>query len=221
MKFNIVSLAVSRGKRALRTSRSVGIALIVVACCSSALAGPLYELDTFGSGVGYPPGITLGFTFSVNSAITVTDLGIFDWSLDGLLEAHQVGLWNSGGSLLASVTVPSGTAAVLDGDFRYVAISSLSLTSGETYTLGAQYPTSNLEIVRGSATLFTPSVVNYLEDKQAGGAGFIQPTLSTGATNGFFGPNLLFVPEPSALILGLIALMGLSACTWRRRRRAA
>lgn len=72
------------------------LAIVVVAICGlamspvqvQALSTPLLTLNTNGSGVGYPAGITVGYTFSLTEAKTVTHLGIFDLGGDGLLESH-------------------------------------------------------------------------------------------------------------------------------------
>src|ERR1700693_727987 len=60
---------------------------------------------------------TLGWSFSVNSSISVTSLGAYDASLYGLNVAHDVGIWDAAGDLLASATVPSGTAGFLDSGY--------------------------------------------------------------------------------------------------------
>ena len=95
---------------------------------------------------------TRGFDFTVGTApIRVTSLGIWDnpsndnWEFlrPGLNESHSVGLWSNSGSLLASVTVPSGTAASLVNEFRYVALTTpITLSAGATYILGANYSVS-------------------------------------------------------------------------------
>ena len=51
---------------------------------------------------------TLGWQFKVNTAIDVTALGVFDSGQDGLVESHDVGIWDSTGNLLVSATVQSG-----------------------------------------------------------------------------------------------------------------
>ena len=55
---------------------------------------------------------TVGWSFSVLSSLDVDGLGFFDFESNGLLAPHQVGLWDSGGTLLASATVTSGSTVV-------------------------------------------------------------------------------------------------------------
>src|SRR5205823_556088 len=60
---------------------------------------------------------TLGYDFTVgDTALIVTQLGLWDENGDGLVNAHSVGLWDDAGALLASVTVPSGTIGILDNE---------------------------------------------------------------------------------------------------------
>ena len=80
--------------------------------------------------------LTLGLEFQVNSNITVTSLGFFDVGSDGLLASHEVGLWNSSGTLLGSVTVTPGSTP--DGGFYYEDLASqINLTSGNSYRIAA------------------------------------------------------------------------------------
>ena len=79
------------------------------------------DVDTERRAVGYVP----------QEPSLLPHLGVWDQSGDGLAEAHQVGLWDLVGNLLASANVASGTAAPLTGGFRYTALgSSVTETSG-------------------------------------------------------------------------------------------
>ena len=60
---------------------------------------------------------TYGWSFTLSSTITVTDLGYFDFGGNGLNDAHDVGIWTSTGTLMVSATVPAGTAGTLVGRF--------------------------------------------------------------------------------------------------------
>ena len=70
-------------------------------------------------------------------------LGCFDGSSlpggtgAGLSQPHDVGIYRvSDSNLLASVTVPAGTNAPLEGNFRYQALAApLWLTNGTTYVM--------------------------------------------------------------------------------------
>ena len=61
--------------------------------------------------------LTIGWQFNVVSTTTVTGVGWFDQGLDGLQQQHEVGIWDSAGTLLASASVQPGTTDPLDGFF--------------------------------------------------------------------------------------------------------
>lgn len=82
-------------------------------------------------------GFTCAYTFTANTAIRVTELGIYDFELDGLERFSTVGLWDLQGTLLASATLDAGQSGTLIGSFRYVDIADLDLVSGQQYVLGA------------------------------------------------------------------------------------
>ena len=75
-----------------------------------------------------------GFSFAPTEAIRVTELGWYDQGGDGLLHAHQVGIFDSTSqALLATVTVNS--ASVLGAsNFRFAALlTALDLVAGHSY----------------------------------------------------------------------------------------
>lgn len=89
---------------------------------------------------------TVGSAFTVGSqALQVTALGYENSGLDGLDVSHQVGIWNSdGSSLLASVTVPSGTSATLKTQWRFVDLGSpIVLSANTSYVIGANVTLTN------------------------------------------------------------------------------
>jgi len=67
-------------------------------------------------------------------------LGYYDQNGDGLANSHVVTLWdNSTQSILASATVPAGTAAPLINGYRWVQLpSTIQLNYGSYYVIGAQ-----------------------------------------------------------------------------------
>lgn len=93
------------------------------------------------SGLSVPA--VIGWEFTANSSITVTALGMVDADANGLLAGHDVGLWDSSGTLLASATIASGTAAELGPGtpayFRYVNVPQVELQAGGNYIVGALY----------------------------------------------------------------------------------
>ncbi len=120
--------------------RLLAIAAAVLVLAITALpaqAAPLYSItNATGLNLGNPP-FTLGSSFTVNTAMQLTALGFFDDGSNGLAESHQLGLWNSSGTLLATATVNAGVVDPLNGQFRYASIVPVTLLAGQSYTIGA------------------------------------------------------------------------------------
>lgn len=93
-----------------------------------------------GMGLSHYPHETVGWEFSVGEAIVVTELGYYDYGLDGLLTFHDVGIWDDSGNLLASALLNRGDDATLRGDYRFVAIDPVVLEPGTAYIVGATVP---------------------------------------------------------------------------------
>jgi hypothetical protein len=83
---------------------------------------------------------TVGCELSVGpNALTVTALGYEDQARDGLFLDHQVGIWDSSGTMVASVIVPAGDGGTLEGAWRYVALPApVVLAANATYLVGAE-----------------------------------------------------------------------------------
>jgi hypothetical protein len=85
--------------------------------------------------------------------------------------------------------VPSGTAGLLEGQFRYVAVTSTVLTAGETYYVAGFDP--NIDGYTGDPTGFAVDpAITYLGD--AWQSSFIFPNSIIGGFNGWFGGNIKF-----------------------------
>lgn len=165
---------------------------------------------------------TFGWSFTLSSSVFVTNLGYFDFTADGLDDAHPVAIWSSaGGAPLVFATVPAGTGATLLNNFRYVSIASVFLPAG-TYTIGGYSPafTDSVGVVAGTVT--TAPGITYNGSRSAQGVGLMFPSGDTqGFSNGCFGPNFQFdvVPEPSVTALVLLA-GGCGFLLVRARRRS-
>ena len=86
-------------------------------------------------------GNTVGWKFTVGANdLSVTALGAYDLDADGLLGSVQVGIWDSGGTLVVTDTVPKGQpGTTLIGQFRYVSLPmSVVLGNNQSYTIGAR-----------------------------------------------------------------------------------
>lgn len=102
-------------------------------------ANPLYSGNGFNDGNF---NITFAMEFTPQADIQVTHLGVLDAGLDGpgLQSPHDLALWQNDGTLVASATV--NQTDPITSEFRYVPITPVTLTAGQTYVLGAYYPTN-------------------------------------------------------------------------------
>ena len=173
-------------------------------------------------------GGTVGTRFKIGEDDVVIDaLGFEDPEGDDLTQSHRVGLWDSTGALLASVTVPAGFDVTFEGGWRYVELSeNVTLIAGETYTLGAEvfdggdFWSDALFLGDGVPDFSLQSgivgVSSGYKNVHVGG-GFALPTLDGALTPYRWAPaNARVVPEPSSLLLAAIA--GLALCLFPRRR---
>jgi hypothetical protein len=149
---------------------------------------------TAASTLGDSRNFTLGYEFTISNPVTINALGFWN---DGLDNNHQVGIWNTGGTLLVSTTV-LGTDTIV-GHFQWHVISNFALAAG-TYVIGGEF--TGGVFPSGASGITTQSGYTYVEDLQVPGAGLTFPTVTT---SGSYGPNGILmadfsvtasVPEP-------------------------
>lgn len=138
-----------------------------------------------GSGTG-----NLGFRFSSPTVFTVTELGYYDLKGNSLQSAHDVGLFDSEGMILARASV--GPDAPLGKDnFRYVPIKPVMLKAG-TYTLSAYAGTgkeADNMFARNVDDFQVANGYTFVGGVFNGDAGFAMADKLETANN-YFGPNL-------------------------------
>jgi hypothetical protein len=179
--------------------------------------------DTHSPIISTEPG-TIGWTFQLTTGISVTSLGALTYNLPS--GSTDVGLWNSDGTLLASVLVTSGSMLV--DQSRYVAITPLLLTAGQTYYLGEYSSSGTIQSIAidpndptGSDGYATMGPYIQLEAAAYGNPAFGFPTVTEGAPgSAIIAPNFQFQPVPEPSVLGL-AGAGLAGLLATRRKRAA
>ena len=159
---------------------------------------------------------TCGWSFTVDVMIDVVALGQWDEGVDGLSGSADVGLWLTDGTLLASTTVPTGTAGTLVGNHRYTSISPLKLMTGLEYVIGSAFTGGDADVLLASEF---NALINPVSGKTAGGGtdpSLMFPDFNTSSL--YSGPSFLFersVPAPATIGLFVIGLAGLG---WSSRR---
>ena len=175
---------------------------------------------------------TLGWVFTANSPISVDALGYYNSTGTGLKVSHNVGIFDSSGTLLAVTTVAPGITDPLIGAFRYAPITPINLVAGQTYTIGG---TTDSFSNPAGYDFWASNVIGLVADPSitlpadAGrynlqGDNTLVDPQTDGGTNLYAGPNFLIgsgpspVPEPGSLALLLTGALPLAL--FRRRRTA-
>jgi hypothetical protein len=205
------------------------------------LAGAATALSFTSPNGSFSDGISrmIGWQFEVANAIVVTDLGWQDFGGNGLIVAHEVGIWNATTTptLLGSTIVGDGTSATLSNFFRYVPLGGggIVLNPGTTYVIAGFDPGNGDPQVWDADIGFGAHVNGFSFDPGVllGAPGtpfgpvasqFEFPANPIGdLRRAPMGPNFqfqpaLFVPLPPAAVL---LLSGLAALGYRRKRRPA
>jgi hypothetical protein len=160
---------------------------------------PVFSMYLFGGYGGLP--VTYGWKFQPTADLTITQLGFCDgapYSAVGLGEPHDVGIFDEGGALVVSATVPAGAGASLVDNFWYVPIPPTVLANGSVYTIGAYLPAPKTDPILDSDVppgglppiTLDPRITWLAGVSDAGGPSLAFPTMPCcGTLFGFFGPT--------------------------------
>jgi hypothetical protein len=152
---------------------------------------------------------TLGCEFTVGtSPLLVVSLGVRDWAGTGLVNSHDVGLWDESMNLLAETMVSPGSGV---NGFRYIDLTTpVLLSPNEHYILGAAYISYDEDKIGESRTyegvhpVYNPAITFDAVRFGDSMSGLSFPIYTDQDTDlGMFGPSLEFelVPEPSTWVL--------------------
>jgi len=217
-------------------TKSMYLALIVALLSPmAAIAGPIaLDIEFEGTpSVFVNANFTLGWSFSVTSALTVDALGVWDQDADGLNFGQTVSLWTSAGGFLGSVLVDNTATAVLpgfatndSGQWLMADIAGIALGIGD-YVIGADRFGGSGDVFQIEDTeIATDPRITWTGDRFSNANIFGFPTNTTVGTafegNHFFGPTFWIadavpIPEPGTLALFGVGLAGMGLV--RRRRK--
>ncbi len=206
--------------------------ICLLACLFAGLAnaGTILDIED-GFSVTDPGSFTLGWHFTVNSAVTIDGLGLWDEGSDGFSKAsgYTVALWeNTGGSLLTSVIVDNASTATASaspyGQWRFSDVAALNLGIGD-YSVGYLHDVRD-DAWRYGTTILSEPGITYIGSFENSGAVLTLPNdPSFALQDGHFGPNLRLVssissvPEPSTYAMMALGLLGIAGM--RRRQNQA
>jgi hypothetical protein len=168
-------------------------------------------------------GYSMGWKFNVLQPIAVNKLGYFNWGPNGggITTPHQVGIFDSTGTLLVSTTVNPGDPT--SGLWVWKSLQTpFMLQAGNSYVIAGLTGPTDLYTYSVQSILVDPSI-SFVENRyrRTPTGTLINPTFTTNAYSGYhwFGPNFdgNVVPEPALLQLPFLLGMG-GFAYWRRRK---
>jgi hypothetical protein len=216
-----------------RTRSSWTLLVVAVALCAAAprpaIAASIGLDFTPGPGgfkycsTDFHDGCVAGWEFTVASPVSVISLGVWDEGANGLVESHPVGLWTSGGALLATATVTNASTPVAStgpGQWMFTPIAPLVLAPG-SYVIGAWYSVNNSgDALRfNTAATTIPQITYNTTIVQLNVPALTFPTMIfSNLDPGLYGPDfqVASAPEPASLVL---LATGLGLFVARRRSR--
>lgn len=197
--------------------RAVSLLTLLLALTASARAQLTLISGSSALGQNIGP-FTVGSIFTVGAQpILFTKLGVYDTGANGLSVSHDVGIWTSGGTLLGSVTVPSGTGGELIGDFRYATLSGpVALSANTVYVIGALFTSGDTWTATDSNNTLSSVASGYTSAINPGGSLAI-PNSQPGY-QAYLGANAVYTAVPEPATTALLAGLGAVGLVLFRRR---
>jgi hypothetical protein len=173
---------------------------------------------------GQPPNTyNLGWSFTANSNVTVIGLGNFFGNT--FPQDQQVGLWDSGGNLLASTFVTNTDALLGSAPWRFAAITPVGLIAGQTYVVGGQGGADYAGAI-GNA-IFAPQISYitdlYTDNGSGVNAPLVEPTITEGVYSGWYGGNIEIAqtPLPSTWTMLIAGFVGFGFLAYRGTKKGS
>ncbi len=170
-------------------------------------------------GIGYDPNpYMIGWEFSVSATTHIKGLAYFDYLGDGLVDSHQVGIFDAtSGALLVSATVDAGLSPLLIDGFRVVSVE-FTLHPG-TYVIGGQSLSNHDFDIVIPSSISSIAGISYVEERELLTSAFVLPSVSELINaGGIFGPDFVVGPVPEPGMLALLGI-GLAGIAFARRKQ--
>jgi hypothetical protein len=220
---------------------TMGIAVLALAIAPAAHAATVAATTTNSGSQGCCGDFSLGWQFTVNVPIKVTDLGRLDSEGDGSFASATARLYNwNTGAALATTTIVAGVGGEVNGNYTnyYAPITPTVLTPGTEYLVAVE--TRGNDALAGEDYVFDVAItlapeLNYSGFGRATQQGFsgVMPATATQTVGSFvivrggslasasyFGANFKYtvIPEPATYTM-LLLVLSVTGLTRQSRSR--
>ncbi len=154
------------------------------------------------------------YDFLVGSSdLSATSFGVWEMPSISVHPSYNVGIWTTGGTLIASATIPEGAVGTVVDEFRYIELSTpVRLEAGHTYVIGSWSAATtsfvrlwsswdasghpDFALLSANSIQFQSQALEFPSDFNANGP--------------YLGPSFQYdvIPEPVALISVLLIYAG-------------